>query len=307
MPLSAERIRVQGTVQGVGFRPAVWRFARECGVRGSVLNDAEGVLIHAWGEPRAIAALAGRIEREPPPLSRVDAVIREVVDCADPPADFRILGSAGGDTDTNVAGDAATCPDCLKDIRDPENRRYRYPFTNCTHCGPRLSIVSAVPYDRANTSMAAFTMCPSCQSEYEDPADRRFHAQPNACPDCGPRVWLEGAIPARDDEAVRGAGELIRAGGILAVKGLGGFHLVCDATRPEVVAELRRRKRRYSKALALMARDVDTIRRYARVSPADRGAGGKRRAASGGARAGSRHVGFHVAVHAASSSAARRG
>ena len=267
MSLSAERIRVQGTVQGVGFRPTVWRFARECGVRGSVLNDAQGVLIHAWGEPRAIAALAGRIEREPPPLSRVDAVIREVVDCADPPADFRILESSGGDTDTNVAGDAATCPDCLADIRDPENRRYRYPFTNCTHCGPRLSIARAVPYDRANTSMAAFTMCEACRSEYEDPADRRFHAQPNACPECGPRVWLEGATPARDDDALRRAGELIRAGGILAVKGLGGFHLACDATRPDAVAELRRRKRRYSKALALMARDVETIRRYARVSP----------------------------------------
>ncbi len=269
MPLSAERIRVQGTVQGVGFRPAVWRFARECGVRGSVLNDAGGVLIHAWGEPRAIAALAGRIEREPPPLSRIDAVIREVVDCADPPADFRILASAGGDTDTNVAGDAATCPACLGDIRDPENRRYRYPFTNCTHCGPRLSIVRAVPYDRANTSMAAFTMCPSCQAEYDDPADRRFHAQPNACPECGPRIWLEGAdgvTTARDDAALDQAAATIRTGGILALKGLGGFHLVCDATRADVVAELRRRKRRYSKALALMARDVDAVRRHARVS-----------------------------------------
>ena len=269
MPLSAERIRVRGTVQGVGFRPAVWRFARECGVRGSVSNDASGVLIHAWGEPRAIAALAGRIEREPPPLSRVDAVVREVVDCADPPADFRIVASSGGQTDTNIAGDAATCAACLADIRDPDNRRYRYPFTNCTHCGPRLSIVRSVPYDRANTSMAAFTMCEACQSEYEDPADRRFHAQPNACPDCGPGVWLEGATPARDDAALRQAGELIRAGRILAVKGLGGFHLVCDATRSDVVAELRRRKRRYSKALALMARDVETIRRYASVSPAE--------------------------------------
>ncbi len=269
MPLSAERIRVHGTVQGVGFRPTVWRFARECGIRGSVLNDGQGVLIHAWGEPPAISALAGRIEREPPPLSRVDAVIREVVDCSDPPADFRILGSADGDTDTNIAGDAATCPACLADICDPKNRRYRYPFTNCTHCGPRLSIVEAVPYDRANTSMAAFTMCPTCQSEYEDAADRRFHAQPNACPDCGPRVWLEGAEPARDDAALRGAGRLLRAGGILAVKGLGGFHLACDATRPEVVAELRRRKRRYGKALALMARDVETIRRYAKVSPVE--------------------------------------
>ncbi len=269
--MRAEQIRVQGTVQGVGFRPTVWRLAQECGVTGHVLNDAGGVLIEAWGQSGAVDALASRLVEESPPLARIDAIERHAFEASGAiPDAFTIVASVNGKTDTNVAADAATCDGCLDDIREPANRRYRYPFTNCTHCGPRLSIVRSVPYDRANTSMAEFPMCPDCQAEYDDPADRRFHAQPNACPVCGPRAWLEtsaGEAFADDDggDAISTAARLIREGHIVAIKGIGGFHLACDASNGDAVATLRRRKRRYTKALALMARDVDVVRCYVRV------------------------------------------
>ncbi|MEE4162195.1 MAG: carbamoyltransferase HypF [Woeseiaceae bacterium] len=274
--MAAEEIRVRGTVQGVGFRPTVWRLARECGVTGEVLNDADGVLIRAYGESGAIESLATRLEREPPPLARIEAIRRSaLVDGSrTAPTDFTIVASVDGKANTNVAADAATCPACLADIRDPGNRRYRYPFTNCTHCGPRLSIVESIPYDRPNTSMKVFPMCPDCEAEYRDPADRRFHAQPNACAVCGPTVWLEDnggrrLTPEPGSDAVSAAARLIAAGRIVAVKGIGGFHLACDATNPDAVSTLRARKHRYAKALAMMAPDVDTIRRYARVSAAE--------------------------------------
>ncbi|MBJ7533880.1 carbamoyltransferase HypF [Rhodomicrobium vannielii ATCC 17100] len=269
-------IRVRGLVQGVGFRPHVWRIARELGLTGDVLNDAEGVLIRAFGPRAALDALLAAIADRAPPLARILRI--ETAPLNGPAPDtFRIVESGAGDVTTGIVPDAATCPACLADIRDPENRRYRYAFTNCTHCGPRLSIVRAIPYDRATTSMAAFEMCPACRAEYEDPADRRFHAQPNACPVCGPRLWLEGADGAalslrgaRDEIEV--AARLIRDGAIVAIKGIGGFHLACDAANEDAVARLRARKRRSGKPLALMGRDVAMVARYADIAPPERAA-----------------------------------
>jgi hydrogenase maturation protein HypF len=259
-------------VQGVGFRPTVWRLARECGLVGRVWNDAEGVSIQVWGAPQSLENLVLRLQAEQPPLSRIERIVRTSLDEAEEvPGEFRIVASREGEIRTGVAADAATCPECLAEVLDPANRRYRYPFTNCTHCGPRLSIVRAIPYDRANTSMAAFPMCPRCRAEYEDPADRRFHAQPNACGDCGPRVWLVDAggkalPPDENCDVIETAARLIRAGGILAIKGIGGIHLACDAGNATAVERLRARKHRYHKALALMARDIAMVARFAGVN-----------------------------------------
>jgi hydrogenase maturation protein HypF len=265
-----EQIRVRGLVQGVGFRPTVWRLARDLHLAGSVRNDGDGVLIRVWGEPARIDALCLRLRQECPPLARIDALERAPCEEATDTEDFTIIASAATAVHTGIVPDAATCPACSAEILDPNNRRFRYPFTNCTHCGPRLSIVRSIPYDRANTSMSAFPMCEACAAEYADPANRRFHAQPNACPVCGPRVWLQDADgaevdPAGQGDSVAAASALIAAGRIVAIKGIGGFHLACDAANTSAVGELRRRKRRWAKPFALMARDLDVIRRYARV------------------------------------------
>jgi len=269
-------IRVRGLVQGVGFRPHVWRIAHELGLSGDVRNDAEGVLIRAFGPRAALDALRAALADRAPPLARIDAIEAAPLEAAAPDA-FTIVASGVGEVTTGIVPDAATCPACLADIRDPNNHRYRYAFTNCTHCGPRLSIVRAIPYDRATTSMAAFEMCPACRAEYDNPADRRFHAQPNACAVCGPKLWLEGAdgtrLPpgdARDE--IEAAARLIRDGAIVAVKGLGGFHLACDAANESAVARLRARKLRSAKPFALMARDIAMIEGYACVSQAERAA-----------------------------------
>jgi len=263
-------IRVQGIVQGVGFRPFVWQMANACQLVGSVRNDADGVLIRVWGHSRDIESFLQRIEQEAPPLANIDTVKCIARHNAEPaPESFRILHSKAGRVRTDIAADSATCSDCLREILDSSDRRFGYPFTNCTHCGPRLSIVRAIPYDRANTSMAAFPLCARCQAEYENPADRRFHAQPNACPDCGPQLWLEdsrGRVtvePAGD--SIRAAARLLQEGRILAIKGIGGIHLACDASCPEVVERLRQRKGREGKAFALMARDPDMVRRHAHL------------------------------------------
>lgn len=269
----AERIRVRGLVQGVGFRPTVWNFANRCELLGAVWNDAQGVLIDAVGSKSAIDQLTDLIARHPPPLARIDDIERQPLPPGEQPdyTRFEIIESRGGDIHTGIVPDAATCSACLQDIDDPTNRRYRYPFTNCTHCGPRLSIVRAIPYDRATTSMGDFQQCDACLAEYGDPSDRRFHAQPNACPACGPQVWLENGagerLPAEHDEdPIERAARLIASGAILAIKGLGGVHLACDAGNELVVAALRSRKRRYHKPFALMATDADMIRRYAHLN-----------------------------------------
>ncbi len=269
--MTRESIRVTGIVQGVGFRPTVWRLANECGIVGRVWNDAEGVMIQAWGSPVLLDDFVRRLRTEQPPLSRIEEIVRTVLnDDGVIPKDFQIVVSREGKVHANVAADAATCPECLAEVLDPTNRRYRYPFTNCTHCGPRLSIIRAIPYDRANTSMASFSMCERCLAEYEDPANRRFHAQPNACSDCGPQVWLEDAggerlVPDDDCDVIATAAHLIRQGSIVAIKGIGGIHLACDASNEDAVDRLRQRKHRYHKALALMARDTEMVSRFAEV------------------------------------------
>ncbi len=266
-------IRVRGMVQGVGFRPTVWRLARRCGVGGDVRNDGEGVLIHAWGSAADLDDFTALLSAEPPPLARVDAVLVTALTdrgAAARPRDFSIVASGSGAVHTAVVPDAATCADCLAEIRDPADRRHGHAFANCTHCGPRLSIVEGVPYDRAGTTMRAFAMCAVCRREYDDPADRRFHAQPTCCPACGPHLWLEDADGRHlaDDPAgaLSGARAALLSGHIVAVKGVGGFHLACDALDGRAVDRLRARKRRDAKPLALMARDLGVVRRHAAVS-----------------------------------------
>ncbi|MCB9949180.1 MAG: carbamoyltransferase HypF [Rhodospirillaceae bacterium] len=267
-----EEIRVLGIVQGVGFRPTVWRLARDCGLAGDVRNDGSGVRIRLWGAEAARLAFVERLRAEPPPLARIDAVERRPW-CGPAPTDgFAIAASEADAIHTIMPADAATCRECVEETLDPTQRRYRYPFTNCTHCGPRLTIVARLPYDRPNTSMAPFALCPDCRREYEDPADRRFHAQPIACPACGPSVALtdmdgrECGLPAVD--AVAAAALLIARGDIVAVKGIGGYHLACDATDAAAVARLRQRKRRYGKPFAVMARDLAMVRRYCTLDAA---------------------------------------
>ena len=275
IPPPGELIRVRGLVQGVGFRPTVWRLARDCGLSGDVRNDSEGVLIHAWGDAAARERFLSRLRDEAPPLSRIDAMECAPLDTRAPrAAGFHIAASDSAGVHTGVVADAATCEACLREIRKPGDRRENYAFTNCTHCGPRLSIVRRIPYDRANTSMAEFAMCPECRREYEDPADRRFHAQPNACAQCGPDLWLERAGDAgpadnADADPIETARNLLKAGQVVAIKGVGGIHLACDATDGEAVARLRRRKWRHRKPFALMARDIDMVRRYCAVGDAE--------------------------------------
>lgn len=260
---------MRGIVQGVGFRPTVYRLASERGLAGEVLNDADGVLIRIRGNDQQVADFLQALTAQSPPLSRIDAIERRT--CSQPMQDgFRIVPSHSGPTRTAVTPDAATCPACLAEINDPADRRYRYPFTNCTHCGPRLSIVLSVPYDRANTSMRTFSMCQDCAREYGDPTDRRFHAQPNACPECGPSLTLlhKDGFPVPGD-SIEIATESLRQGRIIAIKGIGGLHLACDATNMDAVARLRARKHRYDKSFALMARDLEVVRHYCDPDPVE--------------------------------------
>ncbi|MFC5741614.1 carbamoyltransferase HypF [Dyella tabacisoli] len=271
-------VRVTGTVQGVGFRPTVYRLALDCRLDGEVLNDSDGVLIRLAGTPHDVSDFLHRLPGEAPPLAKIDSIAATECAAAREYHGFRITSSRHAAGRTEVAADAAVCQSCLSEISDPQQRRYLYPFTNCTHCGPRLSIVGGIPYDRATTTMAAFAMCPQCAREYGDPLDRRFHAQPIACHACGPTLTLHehgtplqfGADGDASETMARQLEYLCRAlaaGKIVALKGLGGFHLCCDATSHEAVATLRRRKAREAKPFALMAADLTEVRRYCELSP----------------------------------------
>jgi len=269
----AETIRITGTVQGVGFRPTVYRLAVAHELRGEVLNDGEGVLIHVIGAKSNLDRFVQQLWDECPPLAKIYAIVRSPLTKSVAYNDFQIVDSVHTTTRTEVTPDAATCPQCLADTLDSFSRWYRYPFTNCTHCGPRLSIIRAVPYDRQHTSMASFSMCSECAQVYQDIRNRRFHAQPVACQKCGPAAWLERAdgdaiaadIGSMMDD-VDAACTLIQRGEIVAIKGIGGIHLACDATNEVVVQKLRQRKRRYDKPFALMARDLDGIAQYCDIS-----------------------------------------
>jgi hydrogenase maturation protein HypF len=266
------RIHITGVVQGVGFRPFVYRLAHKLALNGWVRNSSAGVDIEADGPPEALVQFAYALEYEAPPLARIDSVQVEWR-----PANgfnhFEIIHSASSPAAAfqPISPDVSTCPDCLAELFDPADRRYRYPFINCTNCGPRFTIIEDIPYDRPLTTMASFTMCPACAAEYKNPLDRRFHAQPIACPDCGPQIWLEidGQISARREDALQQARQLLKDGRIVGVKGLGGYHLACDAGQPAAVAELRRRKLRVDKPFAVMMADLAAVKLHCYVSDAE--------------------------------------
>ena len=281
LPINSRlRVEIHGAVQGVGFRPFVYRLATDAGLAGWVINDAQGVFIEVEGTRPVLEGFLGRLRTEKPPRAIVQSL---EVDWLDPAGyeGFEIRHSDNSGVKTVIVlPDVATCPDCLAEVLDPGDRRYRYPFTNCTNCGPRFSIIQALPYDRPNTTMRRFIMCPACRHEYEDPRDRRFHAQPNACPVCGPQLrWYDGGSEGEGvgaqsppllegDAALLQAAALLRAGGTLALKGLGGFHLMVDARNAGAVARLRLRKQRGDKPFAVMACDLSQACTLCEIPPA---------------------------------------
>jgi hydrogenase maturation protein HypF len=267
-----KRITVYGVVQGVGFRPFVYRLAREHGLTGWVLNHSGGVDIEVEGPAPLLSAFAADLEANAPPLARIErVVVASVSPAGDARFEIRHSELRVGEYPL-ISPDIATCPDCRRELLDPADRRYRYPFTNCTNCGPRFTIIEDVPYDRARTTMREFEMCPTCREEYEDPLDRRFHAQPKACPACGPRLELvdAGGQPVPCDDVLRRAAELLAEGRVLAIKGLGGFHLACDATNAAAVDLLKARKHRPDKPLAVMLATMEEVERHCVVGPSER-------------------------------------
>lgn len=259
------RITIEGIVQGVGFRPFIFRLAARHGIAGWVRNSGAGIVLEAEGEMDALAAFRSAMESDAPPLAVIGRIATEEIA---PLAEnsFVICESGDGAGMVRVAPDGDVCPDCLRELFDPSDRRYRYPFINCTNCGPRYSLVTAVPYDRPNTTMAGFPLCNACRAEYEDPLDRRFHAQPVACPACGPTLRLVDSTGAElPGDPLDRTLDLLAGGKIVAVKGLGGYHLAVDATSDSAVTELRRRKHRDEKPFAVMARDLEAVSRFAQV------------------------------------------
>jgi hydrogenase maturation protein HypF len=261
-------LSIQGAVQGVGFRPFIYRLAKELGLRGWVNNSAQGVLLEAEGRQEQLEIFLQRIQQEKPPYASIQSMTAVWLESVGYRT-FEIRPSTGGQKTTLVMPDRATCPDCLREILDPTDRRYHYPFTNCIHCGPRFSILEALPYDRAHTTMKNFRMCNQCQTEYEHPLDRRFHAQPNGCPECGPQLTLweaDGSVRASGHEALLAAANALRQGSIVAIKGLGGFHLVVDARNREAVLRLRQRKQRKEKPFALIYPSLEMVQAQTEVS-----------------------------------------
>ncbi len=265
------RVHVTGIVQGVGFRPFVYRLARELGLIGFVYNDPSGVWLEVQGTKESLDEIVSRLESETPPLASIESIESEEIHKT-AESEFTIRESpVRGDDITLVSPDVAACAECLREIFDPKDRRYRYPFTNCTDCGPRFTIINRLPYDRPLTTMAGFPFCPDCEREYADPANRRFHAQPVCCPVCGPRIRLldlTGKPLAGPERAFGEAVRLLKDGKTIAVKGLGGYHLACDALNERAVAELRRRKARLEKPFALMMRSLEEINRFCLVDEA---------------------------------------
>ncbi|MGD8605729.1 MAG: carbamoyltransferase HypF [Myxococcales bacterium] len=267
--MSGRRIEIRGTVQGVGFRPWVYRLARQKGIRGTVRNAAHGVTIEAFGADPDIESFLMELRYDAPPPAKVVELHAAVIPDEEATSAFAIESSdAAGSKALSIPPDLATCPACQSEVFDPSDRRHRYAFTNCTHCGPRFTIATGIPYDRASTTMASFEMCPACKREYDDVEDRRFHAQPNACPACGPQLFLEiiGAQTAPEGDVIEAAAALLNEGAVIAVKGLGGFHLACDATSSESVRRLRDRKHRDEKPFAVMIRDLEAARSLAVMS-----------------------------------------
>lgn len=262
------KIRVGGIVQGVGFRPFVFGLAEQCKVTGWVRNTSSGVEIEINGAPEAVSQFTETLRTSPPPLARIDRFETETIS-PNGAVGFQILVSQPQEGEfLPISPDMTICPDCQRELFDPQDRRFRYPFINCTNCGPRFTIVKDIPYDRPKTTMADFPLCPTCAGEYHNPRDRRFHAQPVACPDCGPRVWIEinGQRTEEQEAAIQAARARLKAGGILAIKGLGGYHLACDATNQQAVTKLRQRKKRSDKPFALMAFDLAAVDRHCYVS-----------------------------------------
>ncbi len=273
-PVARRRLLVTGVVQGVGFRPFIYALALRSGLAGHVGNDSAGVFIEVEGPLPKLDAFQESVTAEAPPLAYIEQVrAQPLVPRGE--SDFTIVHSESrGAANTLLSPDVCTCADCLRETLDPADRRYRYPFTNCTNCGPRFTIIEDIPYDRPLTSMSEFPMCAHCRREYEDPLNRRFHAQPNACPVCGPQIWLETAAGAGDpaavaDEALRAVQSLLAQGEIVAVKGLGGFHLACDPANEDALSRLRLRKGRVGKPFAVMAADLAAVHRFAHLSDAE--------------------------------------
>ncbi|TVL52930.1 hypothetical protein AYI98_02000 [Shewanella algae] len=271
--LVAQSFNIKGIVQGVGFRPWIFQLAKRFQLKGHVLNDGQGVSILVQGPEMALAGFRAALDTERPPLCRIDELTVSHAQVQDL-QDFTIAHSSAGQAAAivTVGSDKSSCDACLAEIRDPNNRHFGYPFTNCTHCGPRYTIIRNLPYDRHNTAMAGFALCDACRQAYEDPMDRRYHAQPVSCPKCGPELTLRGAggeILAKREQALAQTIALIEQGKILAIKGLGGFHLICDAGNHDAVTELRRRKCRPAKPLALMMPSIEFAKQYAEGSSAE--------------------------------------
>jgi hydrogenase maturation protein HypF len=268
-PQTARRIRVTGVVQGVGFRPFVWRLARDLALAGWVRNDAEGVDILAEGTSEDLDRLCERLGSEAPPLARVDAVAIAEADFTGH-RDFVIAESGGGRAATAIGHDTGLCTACLDELFDPGNRRWRHAFITCTHCGPRYTLTRRLPYDRPQTSLAPFPLCPDCEREYVTPADRRFHAETTCCPRCGPQLELDAQGEPIAGDPIAAVLDRLKAGDIVAIKGLGGFHLVCDARNAAAVARLRERKAREEKPFAIMAAGVASVAALTEINAAER-------------------------------------